>query len=78
MAIAGKAAPSFIAQIVGNELVLDRQTLRQGVVHDIDTAVHRLLAGETIFLSARSDVVTAVQRTLQMALGGANNDSATN
>lgn len=69
MAIGGGASPSWEAQIVDGVLKLNRQTLRLNVVSDLDTAVHRLLAGETIFLSARADVVNAVRRTVEMTHG---------
>lgn len=69
MAIAGGASPSWEAQIVDGVLTLNRQTLRLNVVSDLDTAVHRLLAGETIFLSARADVVYRVRATLGMVSG---------
>ena len=76
MAIAGGAAPSFEAQIVNGELKLERQTLRNGVVSDVDLALQRLMAGETIFLSARSDVVSAVSRTIAMVMRGGHDQQA--
>ena len=77
MAIAGGAAPSFEARIVDGQLVTERQTLRIGVVSDVDLALQRLMAGETIFLSARSDVVSAVSRTIAMVMRGGNDQQAT-
>ena len=76
MAIAGSAAPSFEAKIVNGELKLERQTLRNGVITDVDIALQRLMAGETVFLSARSDIVSAVQRTLRMVAGNGHDQQA--
>jgi zinc transporter ZupT len=66
MAISGSAAPSFLARIVDGKLELTQQALRQGTVTQIDLALHRLLAGETVFVSARADITGALQRTLDM------------
>lgn len=67
MAIAGGAAPSYEARVMDGQLHLERQTLRQNVVSDIDMAIQELMQGKTIFLSARSDVVSGVRRTVEMA-----------
>lgn len=69
MAIAGSAAPSFIARMVDGELTMTRQTLRQGVISDVDFAIQELLQGRTVILSARADVVYRVQATLMLTAG---------
>lgn len=69
MAIAGGAAPTFEAQIKDGKLVMENQALRQGAIADIDFALQELFKGKVVFLSARADVTSAVQRTVDMALG---------
>lgn len=68
MAIAGGATPSFIAEIVDGKLELSRQSLRQGVITDVDIAIHELLKGKRIFIHAYAATVERVTKTIEMTL----------
>ena len=65
MAIAGAATNSFEAQIVDGRLVLDRQSLRQGVETHVDDAVIALLSGEKIYLHAFYPTMEGVKNILK-------------
>lgn len=44
------------------------RVLPTGVIDDCDIAIHDLLQGKTIYLLQYGPLVTAVQRTIEMAL----------
>lgn len=65
MAIAGGAAPSWIAKIVDGKLVLTNQSLRQNVERDPKEAVRRMQAGEEIFLHAYMPIVSETRKLIE-------------
>ena len=68
MAHAGSAKPSIEMEIKGGELVIGSAAQRVGVVSDVDTAVQRLLCGERVFVQQYGNLVTQVQKTIEMEL----------
>jgi hypothetical protein len=52
-------------------LVIGRATLRQGVVNNVDIAVQDLLRGKIVFVQQYGNLVTQVQRTIEVTLRGA-------
>lgn len=70
MAIAGGAKPSIEMQVKDGQLIMGKAAYRQGVVSDVDLAIQRLMQGEIVFVQQYGSTVTAVQRTIEMTLGG--------
>ena len=64
--------PSNHARIVKGELVFlsITQNKPKDIIHDIDTAVQRLLAGETATIDVRQAYTTELRRKLAEATGG--------
>lgn len=68
MAIAGGAKPSILMEIKDGVLHVGSVEQRQGVVNDVDTAVHRLLSGEVVFVQTFGSLVERVQKTVEATL----------
>lgn len=75
MAISGSASPSFEARIEAGKLIIERQTLRQNVCSDLDIAIHDLLQGKKIHITAYGDMASRLRRTIEMALGQGDTDA---
>lgn len=56
--------------IKDGELRVGKAVRKDACVRDVDTALHRLLAGETVHVLQTGALVTAIQKTLRMVLGG--------
>ncbi len=57
MAVAGAAKPARLMRIEENRLVSEDAGMRQGTINNIDLAVHRLLAGEAVYVQSYAPVV---------------------
>jgi len=73
MAVAGGAKPSVQMQVIEGQLVKGTLAMRQGVVSDADTAFHRLISGERVFVQAHGGLVSTVERQVMHYLNNGNN-----
>lgn len=64
----GRDLPTVEMKIVKGELKIGKAMRHELCVMDADIAIHRLLEGETVYVLQSGPLVTAVQRTIGMAL----------
>ena len=74
MAVSGGARPSIQMEIVDGVLVSKSAGMTQSPVRDIDLAIHRLLAGESVYVQAYMPVVDGIRKTIEAVLKGAQTD----
>jgi hypothetical protein len=70
MAVAGGAKPSRPMSVLAGKLIVGPYALRQGVVNNEEEAVHRIIAGKLVFVSAYGDLIQRVMECVENWLEG--------
>ncbi len=70
MAVSGGAKPARLMRIEENKLVSEDAGMRQGTINNIDLAIHRLLAGESVYVQAYTPILDGIRKTIEVTLKG--------